>query len=438
MTQALRAELRVLPSDFDKFREAMLAAAPQESVGLIFAGWWADDEALRLTWRDFWPATDSAYAKRGPAGAQVDPEFLMPAVKRCRMSGEALVLAHTHPFSAIPSFSGIDDGGEDSLIPKVSARAPLAPHGALVLGQEGAAVRVWPGTTDGPIAAALRIVGATDVTPGESSPHFARQELALGPGSAAALAKQHVGIVGTGGLGWEMATLLWSLGVGRLTLVDPDTVERHNRPRLRGSVPGDDGRPKVEALAELLHRTRPTGSVTALQAPVEAPGVRRILGSADLLMSGTDTLASRLVLDRLSRRCLIPLVDAGINVQLADSAIARVGGRVSVSWPEGSCLSCMQVLTPDAIAAESDPLGYRGRGRNEEASVIAFNAVLAGLAVAEALDLLLSYRRSLRSSRYLTYDGLRGLTREVAVPAANACGNCKELRGAVFGKLDAQ
>lgn len=437
MSQAPRAELRVLPADFDRFRAAMLAAAPQESVGLIFAGWWADDEKLRLTWRDFWAATDSAYARRGPAGAQVAPEFLMPAVKRCRLSGEALVLAHTHPFSVTPSFSGIDDGGEDSLIPKVSARAPLAPHGALVLGQEGAAVRVWPAGADRPVAATVQVVGAVDMTPSRSSPHYARQELALGPGTAGALEQLHVGVVGTGGLGWEMATLLWSLGVGRLTLVDPDTVESHNRARLRGSVPGDDGRPKAEALAELLHRTRRTDSVSALHAPVEHPDVQRILGSTDLLMSGTDTLSSRLVLDRLSRRCLIPLVDAGINIQLAASAIVRVGGRVSVSWPDGSCLSCMHVLTPDAIAAESDPLGYRGRGRNEEASVIAFNAVLAGLAVAEALDLLLRYRRSPPSSRYLTYDALRGLTREVAVPAANACGNCAELRGAVFGALAA-
>lgn len=434
MAAAPGAELRVLPEDFASFRATMLAAAPQESVALIFAGWWTDVGMLRLTWRDFWPAGVSAYVRRGPSGAQVAPEFLMPAVKRCRASGEALLLAHTHPFSDFPAFSGIDDGGEDELIPKVAARAPLAPHGGLVLGQTGAAVRVWPDGEDQPIGATLRQVGTADLLGHQSSREYARQDLALGPGSAAELARRHVGVVGTGGLGWEMASLLWSHGVGGLTLVDPDIVETHNRPRLRGSVPTDVGRPKVDALAELLHRMRPGGYIEVLQVPVEDDRAQRKLRNADLLLSGTDTLASRLVLDRLSRRCLVPLVDAGINIQVSETAVARVGGRVSVSWPGGPCLSCMQVLTPDGIAAESDPVGYRGRGRDDAASVTTFNAVVAGLAVAEALELLLPYRSAPPRSRYLTYDGLRGLVRDVAVPNANACGSCSELRGAVFGQ----
>lgn len=427
----IRAELRVLPEDYAAFHEHMLAAAPQESVALVFAGWWSDETGVRLAWRDFWPVAEGAYLRRGPGGAQVPPEALMPAVKRCRMSGEALLLAHTHPFSSMPSFSGIDDGGEDELIPKVAARAPGAPHGGIVLGQSGMAVRVWLIGADRPTAAMVRIIG--DTARGVSGASaYARQDLALGPGTAAALARRHIAVVGTGGLGWEMATLLWSHGVGALTLVDPDSVEEHNRPRLRGSTPADVGRPKVAALADLLRRTRP-GDITTIHARLESDDARSHVCASDLIMSGTDTLRSRLTVDRLARRCLVPLVDAGINIQLSNGDIFRIGGRVSVSWPGGPCLSCMKVLTPDALAAEADPLGYRGVGTLDAPSVGAFNAVVASLAVAEALDLLVRYRPSLPSSRYLIYDGLRGLVREIGVPEPNACGSCGELRGALFG-----
>lgn len=95
----------------------------------------------------------------------------------------------------------------------------------------------------------------------------------------------------------------------------------------------------------------------------------------------------------------------------------------------------MGVLTPDAIAAEVDPLGYRSQHRAEEASVLGFNSVVAGLAVNEILALLLPVRSEPRWSRYLVYDGLRGVVREIAVPAPGTCRTCLGLTGAVFGAL---
>jgi hypothetical protein len=67
--------------------------------------------------------------------------------------------------------------------------------------------------------------------------------------------------------------------------------------------------------------------------------------------------------------------------------------------------------------------------------VLAYNSVVAGLAMSEALAVLLPLRAEPRRSRYLTYDGLRGLVREVGVPVANTCGSCGDLAGAVFGTL---
>ena len=95
----------------------------------------------------------------------------------------------------------------------------------------------------------------------------------------------------------------------------------------------------------------------------------------------------------------------------------------------------MGVLSPDRVAAEADPLGYRGGAPREEAAVMGFNMVLAGLAVNEVIALLLPVQSEPRGSRYLAYDGLRGVVREIAVPVAGACGSCGDLAGAVFGSL---
>jgi molybdopterin/thiamine biosynthesis adenylyltransferase len=428
-------DLRMLHDQFDSFSRAMLAASPLDTVAACGVGWWIDERRrVHLLWRAAAIAGDADYTSRGTGGAQVTAEFLAPIVKRARLLNEAVLLAHTHPFADVPGFSGIDDGGEDVLIPKIRQRAPAGPHGGLVLGRAGASVRAWRAGADGPVE--LRLLrGQRNPMALEGDVTYDRQNLALGPGTAAQLAAASATIVGVGGLGWDIATLLWSHGVGSVTLIDDDHVEGHNRPRLRGSTPAMIGRPKVEALAAELRRTRPNGIVLPSPVRFEAAEARRAAASADVIVVATDNLQSRLDVDRFARRLLVPTVDAGINIQVQDGHVQRVGGRVNVGWPTGPCLSCMGVLTPDAVAAEADPLGYRGQRGEREAAVAAFNATLAGLAVVEVLDVLLSFRGEPHRSRYAVYDGLRGVTRQISVPAAGSCGTCIDLPGAVFGRL---
>ena len=429
-----QVQIRALPDQFATFSHGLLASAPDEAVAQAFAGWWRDLAGrLRLLLRDWRLAPAEAYDRRGEAGAVVGAEFLAAGVKRARLSNEAVLLCHTHPFSDHPGFSGIDDGGEDVLIPKIRERAPNAPHGAIVVGQLGAQVRIWPPDRDHAVGASLSVLGARTTSVAEL--RFDRQDRALGPGTGRSLADHAVGIIGTGGLGWDAATLLAGHGVGRLVLVDPDAVEEHNRPRLRGASAASVGRPKVEALADLVQASSPEIDVATFATPLADAAARDALAGVDLLISATDNLASRLDADRFARRLLLPLLDVGINIEVRDGTMNRVGGRLCVLWPTGPCLLCMGVLTPDSVAAEVDPLGYRGDGRRVEAAVASFNAVLSGLAVTECLMLLLGARADAWRSRYLVYDGLQARVREVALPEAGACGTCGNLAGAVFGVL---
>lgn len=430
----MRGELRMLPEQFDALRAEMLAAAPLESVAMCGAGWWQDATGqVYMLMRDWRVGAGDDYLRRSPAGAVVAPAFIAPSVKRARQTGEAVIIAHTHPFSRRPSFSGIDDGGEDELIPKIRDRAPDAPHGGFVVGTEGGSVRVWPKGSSAAVPLRHRLVGS--VALGGPTEEFARQDLALGPGTSAALAATRVVVVGAGGLGWPIAVALASHGIGTVTPIDPDVIAVHNRPRLPGSQPRQVGMPKVEALAAFLADTRPHTRVSTIAGPLASAAAREAIAHADVVVVATDNLASRLDADRLARRLLVPVVDVGVNVELRDARLRSVGGRVNVSWPLGPCLTCMGVLSPDRVAAEVDPLGYRGQERTEEAAVMGFNMTLAGLAVNEVLALLLPFRAEPSRSRYLAYNGLSGVIREIAAPASGSCGTCRDLPGAVFGSL---
>ena len=62
--------------------------------------------------------------------------------------------------------------------------------------------------------------------------------------------RQPVTIVGAGGIGSPLALALSKMGVPRLTLIDGDSVEKHNLPNQLFPL-ADKGRPKVEALADV-------------------------------------------------------------------------------------------------------------------------------------------------------------------------------------------
>ncbi len=110
-----------------------------------------------------------------------------------------------------------------------------------------------------------------------------------------------VHLVGCGGIGSLVALALSKLGCGRLELYDDDRVEEQNVPNQLFRT-ADVGRPKVEALAEILETftgTRPQ------------PHRRRIEGDRlqGIVVSGVDSMLARktLWLKSVRHRAGIPL-----------------------------------------------------------------------------------------------------------------------------------
>ncbi|MCC6177324.1 MAG: ThiF family adenylyltransferase [Chloroflexi bacterium] len=120
-----------------------------------------------------------------------------------------------------------------------------------------------------------------------------------------------VAVVGVGGIGSPTTLALAKMGCRRLSIYDPDTVEPHNLPSQLYRL-DDVGRPKVEALAEVV-RAFTSAEVRPVQERVAGP---RLDG---IVVAAVDSMASREAIWRESvrYRAAIPLfVDARMGAQV--------------------------------------------------------------------------------------------------------------------------
>lgn len=103
------------------------------------------------------------------------------------------------------------------------------------------------------------------------------------------LTNSHVLVLGTGGLGSTVVMNLAGLGVGRLTLLDVDTVEPRNFARQFLYRTVDIGRSKVERAAEWVQEFDPAIEVRAIERRICGPGdMADLLPGVDLVIKGID------------------------------------------------------------------------------------------------------------------------------------------------------
>jgi molybdopterin/thiamine biosynthesis adenylyltransferase len=164
--------------------------------------------------------------------------------------------------------------------------------------------------------------------------------------------------IGVGALGCEIAKNLALTGIGRIILVDDDTIETSNLSRQMLFMPGDEGRPKAEVAAERLKKMNPYMEVepyfTKLQ---EVP--MKVYEKADVIIGGLDNIKARLDLNNICLRLKKPLIDSGT---------LGFEGHVHIVLPEGSipgydfntpCLRCLLPVPPadEKIIAACTPKG---------------------------------------------------------------------------------
>jgi sulfur-carrier protein adenylyltransferase/sulfurtransferase len=222
------------------------------------------------------------------------------------------------------------------------------------------------------------------------------------------LSQAKVVLLGAGGLGAPVALYLAAAGVGQLTLIDDDRVERSNLHRQVIHADARVGMAKTESARMTLAALNPRIQIELRSERLRADNVERLLGGNDLVIDGADNFPARYLLAAATRR---------LNMPMIYGAVERFTGQVSVFDPRRADSPCYRCLFPEPPAAEDAP-------NCSEAGVLGVLPGIVGLLQAtEALKLILDIGEPL-TGRLLSFDTLGMHFRETRLPRDPACPGC--------------
>jgi molybdopterin/thiamine biosynthesis adenylyltransferase len=146
------------------------------------------------------------------------------------------------------------------------------------------------------------------------------------------LLKAKVLVVGAGALGNEALKLLALMGVGRIHIVDFDTIEISNLTRMVLFNENDIGRRKAEVAADRTRQLNPDAEVTYTHGNLEYDLGWGEYREADVVLGCLDSIDARLLLNRICQMVRVPWINGGMGV---------TEGEVSYFDPDqGACFEC--------------------------------------------------------------------------------------------------
>ncbi|MCH8246210.1 MAG: molybdopterin-synthase adenylyltransferase MoeB [Bacteroidetes bacterium] len=145
-------------------------------------------------------------------------------------------------------------------------------------------------------------------------------------------------VVGAGGLGSPLMMYLAAAGVGRIGVVDFDTVDESNLQRQVLYGKGDVGEKKLDAVVRRLHDLNDYISVERYDTHLSSENALDIVPQYDLVADGTDNFPTRYL---VNDACVLA---KKVNIY---ASIFRFDGQVSVfGTPDGPCYRCVYPEPP--------------------------------------------------------------------------------------------
>jgi molybdopterin-synthase adenylyltransferase len=222
------------------------------------------------------------------------------------------------------------------------------------------------------------------------------------------LKEARIAIVGAGGIGSAAIPALAGAGVGRLTIIDDDVVDRTNLQRQPIFRDDQVDRPKAALAAEFVRGLNPHVQVTGVEQRLTGDNVEALLSGHDLVLDGCDNFATRLVIGDTLTQLKIPLVSA---------AAVQFQGQVGLfrGWePDKPCYRC---FVGDAFDADDcDTCAEQGVLGALSSTVGSFAALMAIRAIVGIGD-------DVAGSLFL-FDGARLDWRRVRLPKDPNCRTC--------------
>ena len=215
-------------------------------------------------------------------------------------------------------------------------------------------------------------------------------------------------VVGAGGIGSPALQYLAAAGVGRLRIVDDDTVDLGNLQRQTLFGTADVGRGKAEAAAAAVQRLNPDVECEGLAARLGQANVAELLDSASVVLDGCDNFATRLVVSDHCTAARIPLVSAALGQFQAQVGTFR-------GWQADK--PCYRCFVGDAFDAEDcdscSELGVLG----------AMAGIAGSFAALEAIRAITGFGAE-PGGKLHVIDGLAPSMRTIRIVKDRACKGC--------------
>jgi molybdopterin/thiamine biosynthesis adenylyltransferase len=231
----------------------------------------------------------------------------------------------------------------------------------------------------------------------------------IGIDGQARLQAGHALVIGAGGLGSPVALYLGTAGVGRITLVDHDSVDLTNLQRQIAHAMARVGTPKAESARTAMLAINPTLDVRTIGQRADVALLDRLVTEADVVVDCTDNFATRQAVNAACVRHGRPLVSG---------AAIGFDGQVSVYDTRKADAPCYACLFPADATVEETRCALMG--------VFApLVGIIGSLQAAEALKLLAGVGESL-AGRLLMLDARSMRWDEIRIARQSGCAVCRQ------------
>lgn len=314
---------------------------------------WTGKSENRLILREVIRFTEAETIESSPTRLTILTASYVALLKRAEDEELVVGFLHGHP-TGHAQFSSWDDNNESALLQAGQNRnGPVTMLVSLLVLPHGPVkARIWYNTisseNSGVFVSGKRSLyfHGTDELPAPDE-KLDRQARVFGDQFNNTLANLSVSVVGAGGTGSPLATMLVRSGVGKVAVMDDDMIEESNLHRLWGVGQNNIGEYKAEALVQTLEALRLGSKLVALNHNVLEPACRDTLKSSDIIFCATDDHAGRMMLNRFAYFYEIPVIDIGLAIQKGDDvSIQDMTGRVTSIYPGSSCLLCRNIVDP--------------------------------------------------------------------------------------------
>ena len=166
--------------------------------------------------------------------------------------------------------------------------------------------------------------------------------------------KQHVIIIGMGGIGCPLSQYLLTSGIKNITLIDDDKVHITNLNRQILYTYDDLGKNKVEISKKKLANINPHCSIKVISKKIDEKNIRTYLKNSSIIVDATDNWKSMNIINKYCVNQSIPLVST--------SVIGFDGQVILFKNSKNShlCLNCIYPINKEPNLPRCDSVGVLG------------------------------------------------------------------------------